>query len=151
MSESNDATSSMIRLNATVLSIFWVLIIGCGIYFFILAIILGKISLIWTILLANPIALISYIFMLFPVGNVFIAVRDLIEKKRWVEPIKFYIGIVTQLGIATATTILTMFFFGAENFTDSTITEFYTLVPLFTCLFSVVFFAIFGLYSYFNE
>lgn len=151
MSESNDTTSSMVRFNATVLLIFWLLVIGTGIIFFILAIVFGKISLIWTILLANPIALVSYIFMLFPVGNVFIAVRNLIEKREWVEPMKFYIGVVTQLGIATATTILTMFFFGMKNFTNNVISEFFILVPLFTGLFSVVFFLIFGLYSYFNE
>jgi hypothetical protein len=89
--------------------------------------------------------------MIFPAGNVFITIRGFLEKKEWVEPIKFARGVIIQIGISMVASILTVIFFGYTNFTENLFLEFLILFPIFSILFTVVFFTIYGLYSFFNE
>lgn len=149
MTESNYTPSYLAGLYVKIFLGLWLLINIFGVIFFILA--LRRVSLLWTLIIVNPIALISYVFMIFPAGNVFLTVRELIETKKWLEPKKFVRGIILQLVISTLVSLLTMIFFGPLNFTSNLILEFLMFFPTFNILFTVAFFTIYGLYSFFNE
>jgi hypothetical protein len=137
---------------ATSLLILWILIISYGILILIVNLISFRAYQIWVLFFANPIVLISYLFMIFPVGFVLSVLKDLIDEKRWKNAYQFIKGFIWQLVIAAIASILLILIYGNNySLTNNLLLEFFSLFSLLLTFFSIVFVIILILYSYLGD
>lgn len=136
-----------LNYTATGLLLIWILTIIFGIFSFINAVLLFNWPFIESLSYDNTFLYtvcitVVYIIVFFASRNVSISLINLFKNKRWNEPLKFIKGIIIQLVAASITSILSIIFNQAINFT-----EFFSLFFSFAFFFSIVFLG-FCLYYY---
>jgi len=133
-----------LSFTATGVLLIWILIIIFGIFSLINAVLLFNMPVIWawTLSFVNPFVYIVFIIGFFPSRSISISLIDLFKNRRWIEPSRFIKGIFIQLVTAAIASILTIFIYNVNNFTD-----FFSLFLSFAFLFPIQF-LLFCLYYY---